>query len=296
MHPPKEQRGDGAPLALILGAGVLAVSSAAVLIRLADEAPALVIAAYRMGLASAVLLPAALLYHRRRLAQVTSRQAVLMAASGGFLAIHFGTWISSLQYTSVASSVLLVTSSPIFVATASWAFLRERPLRQEVLGIALGVMGGVIVSVGDLSVGREELTGDLLAVAGAMAVTGYLLIGRKVRKQVPALAYAVVAYPMAAVLLLGAAVGVGGPFTGYGASTYLWLALVALVPQIVGHTSLNWALGHVRATGVAIAVMVEPIGASLLAWAVLSEAPSMTTVGGGALLLTGVFLALRRRG
>ncbi len=296
MHPPKEQRGDGAPLALILGAGVLAVSSAAVLIRLADEAPALVIAAYRMGLASAVLLPAALLFHRRRLAQITSRQAVLMAASGGFLAIHFGTWISSLQYTSVASSVLLVTSSPIFVATASWAVLRERPLRQEVLGIALGVMGGVIVSVGDLSVGREELTGDLLAVAGAMAVTGYLLIGRKIRRQVPALAYAVVAYPMAAVLLLGAAVGAGGPFTGYGAPTYLWLALVALVPQIVGHTSLNWALGYVSATGVAIAVMAEPIGASLLAWAVLSEAPSMTTVGGGALLLTGVFLALRRRG
>ena len=296
MHSRKEQRGDGAPLALALGAGVLAVSSAAVLIRLADEAPSLVIAAYRMGLASVVLLPAALLFHRRWLAQITSRQGVLMAASGVFLAIHFGAWISSLQYTSVASSVLLVTSSPIFVATASRVILREQPLRQEVLGIALGVMGGVIVTVGDLSLGREELVGDLLAVAGAIAVTGYLLMGRKVRRQAPALAYVAVAYPMAAVLLLGAAVGAGGPFTGYEAHTYIWLGLVALVPQIVGHTSLNWALGHVRATGVAIAVMAEPVGASLLAWAVLSETPSVTTVGGGALLLTGVFLALRRRG
>lgn len=283
-------------LYLVLGAGILAVSSAAVLIRLADEAPASVIAAYRMGIASVVLLPLAGLKHHSQLARLSVKQIVLMAASGGFLALHLGLWIASLQYTSVASSVLLVTSSPIFLVAGSWVFLRERALPREVLGIAVGVAGGVIVTASDLSLGGEALLGNGLAVAGALSVAAYLLIGRKIRAETPALTYVGIVYPVAAVLLLAAAIGSGATFNGYAASTYLWLALVALVPQVIGHTSLNWSLGHIKATGVAIAVMAEPVGASLLAWLVLQETPSAPTIAGGFLILTGVFLALQRRG
>jgi len=129
-------------LYLVLGMGILAVSSAAVLIRLADEAPASVIAAYRMGIASVVLAPLAGLKYHSHPSRPTLKQIGLMAVSGGFLALHLGLWIASLQFTSVASSVFLVTSSPIFVVVGSWVFLRERALPQEVLGIAVGVTGG----------------------------------------------------------------------------------------------------------------------------------------------------------
>lgn len=296
MGQSKEQNGERAILYLVLGAGILSVSSAAVLIRLADDAPASVIAAYRMGIASVVLAPLAGLKYHGHLSCLTLKQIVLMGASGGFLALHLGLWIASLQYTSVASSVLLVTSSPIFLVAASWVFLRERALPQEVLGIAVGVTGGVIVTVGDLSLSGQELKGNLLAVAGAVSVAGYLLIGRSIRRQTTALTYIGVVYPVAAVLLLAFAVGSSATFTGYAATTYLWLALVALVPQVVGHTSLNWSLGHIKATGVAIAVMAEPVGASLLAWLALQETPTAATIIGGSLILAGVFLALRRRG
>jgi len=292
----KEQSWERVLLYLVLGMGILAVSSAAVLIRLADEAPASVIAAYRMGIASVVLAPLAGLKYHSHPSRPTLKQIGLMAVSGGFLALHLGLWIASLQFTSVASSVFLVTSRPIFVVVGSWVFLRERALPQEVLGIAVGVTGGVIITAGDLSLSGEELKGNLLAVAGAVSVAGYLLIGRSVRGHTTALTYVGVVYPIAAVLLFATAIGSGATFTGFAASTYLWLALVALAPQVVGHTSLNWSLGHIRATGVAIAVMAEPVGASLLAWFVLQETPSVWTIVGGFLILAGVFLALRRRG
>lgn len=283
---------SGATLFPVLAVGVLAVSSAAVLIRLAD-APALVIASYRLGIASVLLSPL-VLRRPRRITSLGIRELGWLVLSGGFLALHFGFWISSLHYTSVASSVVFVTSSPLMVALASWLLLRERISRREVAGITLGIVGGVVIALGDWRLGREELLGDLLALAGAVAVTGYLTIGRWARADKPVLAYVGVVYPTAAALLVGATAVSGASFTGYPASTYLWLVMVALIPQVVGHTSFNWVLRHVTATVVAITVMAEPVLASALAWVVLDEAPPVTSVIGGALILSGVYAALRR--
>ena len=286
------------PVAWALVLGVCAVSTAGVLIRLADDAPTLAIAAYRMAIASAVIGPIALLAGSRVPPRpLANKDVALMAVSGLLLAVHFGLWIGSLKYTSVASSVVLVTSSPLLVAVASRFLLNERAARGEVLGIVLGLIGGGVIAAGDVMLGGRELLGDALAFGGAAAAAGYLMVGRRVRAAFPTLAYAGIAYSVAAIALVAAAlaasIGLGSQLAGFGGETLVWLVLIALVPQTIGHTSLNWALGHVSATGVAIAIMGEPIGASALAWLVLGEAPSPAVVAGAAFLLSGVYLALR---
>ncbi len=286
------------PVSWVLVLGVAAVSTAGVMIRLADDAPTLAIAAYRMAIASAVIGPIAVLASPRSPSLTLGyKDVALMAGSGLLLAVHFGLWIGSLKYTSVASSVVLVTSSPLLVAVGSWLLLKERVTRQEVVGIAFGLIGGGLIAVGDLTLGGRELLGDVLAFGGAVAVAGYLMVGRRVRAGFPTLTYAGIAYPVAAMALVVAALvasfGVGLQLTGFEGETLLWLVLIALIPQAIGHTSLNWVLGHVSATGVAIAIMGEPVGASALAWLVLGEAPSLATVVGATFLLTGVYFAIR---
>ena len=286
------------PVAWVLVLGVCAVSTAGVLIRLADDAPTLAIAAYRMAIASAVIGPIALLAGSRVPPRpLANKDVALMAVSGLLLAVHFGLWIGSLKYTSVASSVVLVTSSPLLVAVASRFLLNERAARGEVLGIVLGLIGGGVIAAGDVMLGGREILGDALAFGGAAAAAGYLMVGRRVRAVFPTLAYAGIAYSVAAIALVAAAlvasIGLGSQLAGFEGETLVWLVLIALVPQAIGHTSLNWALGHVSATGVAIAIMGEPVGASALAWLVLGEAPSPAVVAGAAFLLSGVYLALR---
>ena len=208
------------------------------------------------------------------------------------LSVHFWAWILSLEYTSVASSVVLVTTSPFLVAIASRAFFGEPIHKSTFAGIAVGVAGGVILAVGDAG-GESEFFGDLLAFAGAVAIVGYMLAGRRLRQHVPALSYNSAVYSVTAVILLIAAILAGDPFTGYTSQTYLWLVMVALVPQVIGHSLLNWALAHVTATAVAIAIMAEPVIATAAAVIILGEAPPLTSVLGGALILSGIYVAMR---
>ena len=283
------------PTAVYLGlaVGVVAISFAAVLIRLA-EAPFLVVAAFRMGLASLVLVPTAIVHSRGRLPHTSRRELLLTVASAVCLALHFAFWIASLSYTSVASSVVLVTTSPIMVAFVSHFLVKERVTRNVVLGVGLAFAGSLVLGWGDLRIGTEELYGDLLAFLGAIAAAGYLLLGRQVRSRMSLLPYISIVYTGAAVLLLASVTVAGDSFVGYSAETYLMLALVALVPQVLGHSSLNWALGYVSATLVAVSLMAEPVGATLLAWLILDETPPLTSVLGGIPILAGVYLALRR--
>lgn len=276
-----------------LALGVTAVSTAAVLIRLAD-APALAVASYRLGIAAVLLLPLALAFDRTRLLALSAREKLLMGASALCLALHFAFWIASLSHTSVASSVVIVTANPILVAIAAHVLLRESLTRSTAMGIGLGLAGGGVIALGDWNLGDRRLYGDGLALLGATAVAGYYIIGRDLRRSMPVLAYVAPVYGLAAVVLLASAGATGAALGGFSGETYLYLALLALVPQLLGHSSLNWALGHLPATLVAVAVMAEPVGATLLAWAILDEAPPVTAVAGGALILVGVYLALRR--
>ena len=277
----------------VVTAGVLAVSTAAVLIRLAD-APALAIAVYRLSLASLVVVPLAAARDAEGLRSLNLSQFLWCMASALALAVHFAAWFASLEHTSVASSVVLVTTSPLLVAAVSHLAYRERLTRAVAGGIALGVAGGLVLAQGDRAAGGGELYGDFLALIGAAASGTYFLIGRRVRRTISNVSYIALVYPGSAVALAMAVLVTGTPMTGFSAGTYWMILLLTLVPQLVGHSSLNWALGHLSATLVAVAVMAEPVGATILAWLILDEAPPVTSVVGGALVLSGVYLAFRR--
>ncbi len=277
----------------VLTLGVISVSFAAIFIRLA-EAPPLVIAAYRLCLASLVVAPTAWIRSRQELRGLSRREVALALLSGAFLALHFGLWIASLSYTSVASSVVLVTANPIFVAIASYLLFRERLGRQGILGIVVCLVGAILIGYGNWRLGPQPLLGGVLALLGALAVAGYLLIGRRLRQNIGILSYTALTYSSAAVLLLVAALAFGYPLFGYSSTTYLMLVLLAVVPQLIGHTSLNWSLRFVSATLVTIAVLGEPVLATALAFFILDEAPTLTEVVGGILILGGIFVAFRR--
>ena len=274
----------------VLAIGVVAVSCAAVLIREAD-APALVIAAYRLGLAAVPTGALALATGRYRM----SREGLLAwpFLAGAFLALHFGFWIASLQHTSVTTSVVLVTTNPVFVGLASPFVLRERVSAATWTGIGIATVGVALMAAEDLGEGAGTVVGDLYALLGAVFGAGYLMMGRLARPQMSWVGYVGIVYPAAAVLLVGSVLVAGEPFTGYSTKTFVMLGLLALVPQLVGHSAINWSLGYVPAALVAIAILGEPVGATALAVLFLGETPSGLEIAGGLLVLAGVYAALR---
>ena len=276
---------------VLLVTGVVAVSFAAIFIRYAD-APALTIALYRQAMAAALVLPLALARRRGELRRLSRGQITLAVISGVLLAIHFATWIPSVKLTTVAASVVLVTSSPIFVAAGSRLLFGERITRVAVGGILVGLAGAAIISGGDFTVSSRALAGDLLALAGALAAGGYFLAGRRLRQEISLLAYVAVVYTTCAVLLWPVAVVSGARLTGFDGRTWAMFVLLAVVPQTLGHTIFNYVLKDVSATVVAISIMGEPIGSTLLALAFFGEVPSWTAVVGGGLILGGIYVAV----
>jgi drug/metabolite transporter (DMT)-like permease len=273
--------------------GVIAVSFAAVLIRLAD-APPLVIAAYRLCLASLILAPLVSMRSWQEIRRLQRKDLILAMVSGAFLALHFFLWITSLSYTSVATSVVLVTITPIFVAVASYLLFRERLTRQVIAGIVVCLVGAVLIGYGNWQIGTESLYGGVLALLGALAVAGYLIIGRRLRQEISLLSYAFLVYGSAAVILMVAVFISDYPIFDYSGDTYVMLVLLAVVPQLIGHMSLVWALRFVSATLVTVAILGEPIGATILAFVILDEIPTWSEIVGGVLILAGIFVAFRR--
>ncbi|MDD2912081.1 MAG: DMT family transporter [Candidatus Bipolaricaulis anaerobius] len=271
---------------LVLTLGVVSLSWAAVLIRL-TVSPAVTVAAWRMTLAAALLVP---LWGVRR-ARLSRRGLGLALVAGGFLALHFALWTESLRLTTVASSVALVTTNPLFVGLLSSLFLGERPSRALWQGIGLSVAGGLLIGWGDFALGGAALLGDVLALLGAVASSAYLLVGRRARDEGPLVPYATVAYGIAAALLLAGASGGGDPLPL--PTEWLWIALLALGPQLLGHTSVNWALRRFPASAVAVAILGEPVGATLWAYLVFGEVPGIPQGIGIVLVLLGIVRALR---
>jgi drug/metabolite transporter (DMT)-like permease len=291
-----------------LAVAILAVSTASILIRFAQrDAASLTIAALRLTLASLFITPVALLRHRPQLKGMRTPELLLCALSGLFLAVHFATWISSLEYTSVASSVVLVSTGPLWVALVAPFALREHLSRATVLGLGLAILGGTVIgadnactwSAGLQCSGFAEVLhgramwGNFLALAGAWAVSGYLIIGRRVRPTLHLVPYIWLSYGFAAIALLaGMAIAGQDPFH-LRPLTYLWVLLLALVPQLIGHSTYNWALGFLPAALVATMTLGEPIGSAILAYIVLSERPGWPVLTGGVLVLAGIYLAAR---
>jgi drug/metabolite transporter (DMT)-like permease len=269
--------------------GVLAVSAAAIFIRLAD-APALAVAFWRCALGAAFLLPPAMV---RRERFPRGKTLYVGLASGAALGAHFGFWISSLDYTSVAASVVLVSTQPVFVAILAYVVFGERTSPLSFAGILVAVAGTAVIA-GDGSVGSAAIFGNILSLIGALTVAVYVLIGRASRTEgVGVLPYSIVVYSAAALTLLGASLLFDARLWGYSGETWFWLGAITLGPQIMGHTVFNWALRYVEASIVSGAILAEPVVSALLAWLILSERPGLPTILGGAVVLAGLFLLLR---
>jgi len=280
-------------LLLSLSVGIVAISFASIFIRFAqaEGVPTLSIAAWRLIFASLVLLPYAWATHRHEIRDLSRPELILLVTSGVFLGLHFATWIASLGYTSVASSVVLVSMGPLFVGLGSWVFLRERPSARLSLGILMAAVGSVVISWGDLGQGQDQLLGDLLALAGAVMVAGYFMIGRKVRAHRSLTAYIALVYGVAMLTLVAIVLVGRQPMFGFSLPAYGWMLALGLLPQLVGHSTLNWALRHLSATYVSIVTLAEPLGSGVLAYVILGEAVSWSTAAGGALILAGIYIA-----
>ena len=280
------------PLAVLL-LGVLGVSWAAIFVRLADEAPALTIAAYRLLFAAGLLLLFVLAARARGKIALPPRSSLpLLALSGVFLAGHFWSWFASLERTSVASSVVIVGLQPLLGALLAFAVLRERPARREYAGLAVAIAGLIVIAAFDLARGLEFFVGDLLALFAALLVAAYQTIRRKTRHEIDAIPYSAVVYTAAAVALWLAVLIVRPSISGFGADAWTFIILLALIPQLIGHTSLNWALGHLRVVTVGLAILGEPLLATLYAIPVLGETPPIGVLVGGPLIVVGVALGL----
>jgi len=289
--------------------GILAVSTASIFIRFAQrEAASLVIAAWRLTVASLILVPVALSTHKKELLKLERKEFLLAGLSGFFLALHFATWITSLQYTSVASSVVLVSTIPLWVAILSPFTLKEPVRRTVVVGLAFALVGGVVVGFSDTcTIAASRITcpslasfthgraflGDLLAVCGAIAGAGYLLIGRKLRAKMSLVSYISLVYGMAAIVLVIIMFSAGLKPFGYSPQIYLWLILLAVIPQLIGHSTFNWALGYLSVAYVSITLLGEPIGSTILAYFILQEIPTPLKIIGGVLILAGIYIASR---
>jgi drug/metabolite transporter (DMT)-like permease len=278
-------------LVLLLLIGISAASTASIFIKLCD-APALIISVYRMVFASLILAPFAF---RQKIWKGWSRsEGGWLILPGTFLGLHFAFWIASLQYTSVASSVVLVSTHPIFVGIGSWIFLKEPLGIKLIAGIILSIFGSALISFGDLSLAKGALVGDGLALLGAITVSGYFLIGRKMRKGQDLLSYIFPVYSTSALVLILLALLWQNPFFGYTPSTYFLFLLLALIPQLIGHTTFNWALKYIPASLVAITILGEPVGATILAYFILGEGLTLWKGLGGILIFVGIFIGIWR--
>ena len=294
----------------ILGIGILAVSSASLFIRYAQqEMPSLVIAAFRLGLASVLMTPFVLRKHGNEIRAINRADWLRIAAAGLLLAIHFASWITSLEYTSVSSSVVLVTTTPIWVALFSPFILKERSSRMTVIGLAVAIAGGMIVSLaGDCVIsssglachpGSEQtstnaLFGNALALLGAICAGCYLIIGRILRKTVDLSVYVYCIFACAGLFLILFALLAGKSFYPYSLAAYAFCLALAVFPQIVGHTSLNWALAYLPVGMVAIVLLGEPVGSTILAAIFLKEIPTVWELTGGIIILSGIYIASRQ--
>jgi len=298
-------------LPIAIAIAILAVSTASIFVRFAQlEAPSIVIATLRLGFAVVVIAPFALIRYRRELQALTRHELLLGAFSGGCLAIHFAAWITSLEYTSVVSSVVLVATGPLWVALFSPLFLREPLTRLVLTGMLLALLGGVTIALGDSCVidgslvcpsfseflSGDALLGNFLALVGAWAIAGYLMIGRKLRSGMSLVPYVFVVYGVAAAVLAAAMFASGQSPVGFSGITYVWIGLLALIPQLIGHSTFNWILRYLPVTLVAITTLGEPIGSAVLAWFILKEMPASLTLLGGVLILIGIYVSSRNRG
>ncbi|NEU56908.1 DMT family transporter [Halorussus sp. MSC15.2] len=284
-----------------LAVSVVAISTSAILVRFSD-APSVVKALYRVVFTTLLLAPFTVTHYRDDLRALSVSDALVAVVTGVALAAHFAAWFESLEWTTVAASVTLVQSQPLFVALGAALLLDETINRRMVAGIVVSVAGVAFMSLGGLLsgaalAGARPLYGDALALVGAVMAAGYVLAGRSLRQRVALVPYVTVVYSVCAVALLAVALaeGVTVAPTAYPPEEWLLFLAMAVGPGIFGHTVINWALKYVESSVVSVTLLGEPVGSTLLALVLLSEAPDVFTVTGGAVVLAGIYVTARAR-
>ena len=276
----------------LLATAVLCVSVGSIFIRLAS-APPLAVAFYRIGLATLIIAPFALGSARQAWPALTARRKLVIAASGIALGLHFATWIASLSYTSVAASVLLVNTAPLFTLAFSRLVLGETVARSVMAAMAIALAGAACIAAADWKGSASSLTGAALAMAGAVALSAYHVIGRGLRHALPLPAYVLCVWAAAAATLGALVLIFGAPVTGYPARTVGWLLALAFVPTVLGHGLVNLSLRAFPAPTVGLFLLGEPVAASALAFAVFGERPGALTLVGGMLVVLALAVVVR---
>ncbi|HHT01496.1 MAG TPA: DMT family transporter [Firmicutes bacterium] len=274
---------------------VTAASFAAILIRWC-EAPAPIIATYRLAFAFMLTVP---IYMMTKQISADRRawrgfpDALLAVASGIFLALHFWAWVSSLNYTSVASAVMLVSAHPLIVYVLARLVLGESLSRRAALGGLVALLGTIVIAGCDLQIGGKALWGDLLALVGAVTMACYLVIGRQLRARLSVWGYTVIVYGVAAVVLATITFLSDIPFAPYATRNWLLFLALAVIPTLGGHTIFNWTLRYLQAATVSITTLAEPAGSIVLAWLLLGEPPGVLQILGGFLVIGGLVWFIR---
>jgi drug/metabolite transporter (DMT)-like permease len=274
-------------LALLLGA--VALSTAAVFVKMAT-APSAVVATYRLLFTVLIMTPFILRSYLKEIALINSREWMYALLSGFFLALHFILWFESLNYTSVASSVVLVTLQPLFTFVGAYLFFQERLGIKAILGGVLAVMGSIIICWGDFRLGGMAIWGNLLALLGAVMVSGYWLVGQNVRKRISLMTYTYVVYGSSTLFLLVYVFAMQYPLYPYPSQDWVLFIALAIFPTLLGHSVFNWALKWLSASVISMSILFEPIGASILAYLILGEKLQWTQWLGGSVIILGIAL------
>ena len=274
---------------LVLLLGVLASGFSSIFTRMA-EAPPLIIAFFRLGFTVLLIGVPTYVTGRAELAKARPRDLRLACLAGVFLALHFAVWITSLRYTSIASSTVLVTMQPLFVIIGGYWLYQERISNMGLLGAALALAGSAVIGVSDFRLGGQALYGDLLAFSGAIFLAGYVLIGRELRARMSLLPYTFMVYGAATLVLLILNIAVQSSFYPYPSMTWVWFLALAVVPTIFGHSIFSWALKYVKAAVVSVSILGEPVGATILAYLIFGEEPALLQLAGGIVIIAGLYI------
>lgn len=273
----------------MIATGVVGISLSAIIVKYSD-APSLITAVYRLFFTVLMMTPVVFLNRgfRKELFSVSPRTVALCAVSGIFLALHFVTWFESLNYTSVASSTVIVCTESIWVALGFCIFLKGRISTKALLGIAVTFSGSILIAMSDYGSGNNLLKGDLLALFAAVMVAAYTLLGRVVRETTSTTVYTYIVYFFCGLSLFATSVATGTPLTGYGSISLLCGLLLAICSTLLGHSIFSWCLKYLSPAFVSSSKLCEPVVASLFAMVLFGEVPAFLQILGGVIILGGV--------
>ncbi|AIY04951.1 Permease of the drug/metabolite transporter (DMT) superfamily [Planococcus sp. PAMC 21323] len=269
--------------------GVFSVALSAIFVKM-TTADSGVTAFYRMLFSVLIMSPVFLLKYTHEIKKLSKRDWIFASVAGVFLAFHFILWFESLNYTSVASSTVLVTLQPLFAFAGTYFFFKEKLSIKTLLSGAIAILGSVLIGYGDFKVSGSALYGDLLALIACALITTYLLFGQDVRKRLSLVTYTFVVYSISTITLFFYIVLKGESFGPYPTSEWMWFLLLAIIPNLLGHTLFNWALKWVSTNVISIAILFEPIGAAILAYFILGEYLTVSQIVGGSVVLAGIML------